>query len=308
MAVGPNQGSSEWWSINPAGVNERACYFDDTYVFGSDGSFSNVLGEQTWIEGWQAGFDGCGEPVSPHDGTNPATYSFDESSGLLTISGLGAYIGLPKATNSGEINNPADAPSSITYIVDLVDDSTAIIDIEAGPGVWWRYKLVKIANPLSSPLTGTWQVASEPGSLAVGPNQGSSEWWSINPAGVNERACYFDDTYVFGSDGSFSNVLGEQTWIEGWQAGFDGCGEPVSPHDGTNPATYSFDESSGLLTISGLGAYIGLPKATNSGEINNPADAPSSITYIVDLVDDSTAIIDIEAGPGVWWRYKLVKN
>ena len=308
LAVGPNQGSSEWWSINPAGVNERACYFDDTYVFGSDGSFSNVLGEQTWIEGWQAGFDGCGEPVSPHDGTNPATYSFDESSGLLTISGLGAYIGLPKATNSGEINNPADAPSSITYIVDLVDNSTAIIDIEAGPGVWWRYKLVKIANPLSSPLTGTWQVASEPGSLAVGPNQGSSEWWSINPAGVNERACYFDDTYVFGSDGSFSNVLGEQTWIEGWQAGFDGCGEPVSPHDGTNPATYSFDESSGLLTISGLGAYIGLPKATNSGEINNPADAPSSITYIVDLVDNSTAIIDIEAGPGVWWRYKLVKN
>ena len=308
LAVGPNQGSSQWFSIDAVGVNDRACYFDDTYVFGSDGSFSNVLGEQTWIEGWQAGFDGCGEPVAPHDGTNPATYSFDESSGLLTISGLGAYIGLPKAINSGEIDNPANAASSITYIVDLVDDSTAIIDIEAGSGVWWRYKLVRIANPPSSPLTGTWQVASEPGSLAVGPSQGSSEWWSIDAVGVNDRACYFDDTYVFGSDGSFSNVLGEQTWIEGWQAGFDGCGAPVAPHDGTNPATYSFDESSGFLTISGLGAYIGLPKATNSGEINNPVNAASSITYIVDLVDDSTAIIDIEAGSGVWWRYKLVKN
>ena len=144
--------------------------------------------------------------------------------------------------------------------------------------------------------------------MAVGPSQGSSEWWSIDANGVNERGCYFDDTYVFGSDGSFSNVLGEQTWIEGWQAGFDGCGAPVAPHDGTNPASYSFDESSGLLTISGLGAYIGLPKATNSGEINNPVNAASSITYIVDLVDDSTAIIDIEAGSGVWWRYKLVKN
>jgi len=308
LAVGPNQGSSQWFSIDAVGVNDRACYFDDTYVFGSDGSFSNVLGEQTWIEGWQAGFDGCGAPVAPHDGTNPATYSFDESSGLLTISGLGAYIGLPKAINSGEIDNPANAASSITYIVDLVDDSTAIIDIEAGSGVWWRYKLVRIANPPSSPLTGTWQVASEPGSLAVGPNQGSSQWFSIDAVGVNDRACYFDDTYVFGSDGSFSNVLGEQTWIEGWQAGFDGCGAPVAPHDGTNPATYSFDESSGLLTISGLGAYIGLPKAINSGEIDNPANAASSITYIVDLVDDSTAIIDIEAGSGVWWRYKLVKN
>ncbi|MGI9559395.1 MAG: hypothetical protein ACR2MJ_00545, partial [Flavobacteriaceae bacterium] len=164
------------------------------------------------------------------------------------------------------------------------------------------------SQPVNSPLTGTWQISSEPGSLAVGPNQGSSEWWSIDANGVNERGCYFDDTYVFGSDGSFSNVFGEQTWIEGWQAGFDGCGAPVAPHDGTNPATYSFDESSGLLTISGLGAYIGLPKATNSGEINNPANAASTITYIVDLVNDSTAIIDIEAGSGVWWRYKLVKN
>lgn len=157
-----------------------------------------------------------------------------------------------------------------------------------------------------SPIVGTWQVASEAGSLGVGPTQGATNWWSIDATGVADRACYYDDSYVFGSDGSFTNVLGSDTWLEGWQAGFEGCGEPVAPHNGTNPATYSYDQSSGTLTIVGEGAYIGLPKAHNGGEDGNPVN--NTITYIVDFVDDNTIIMDIEAGSGVWWRYKLVKN
>jgi len=162
------------------------------------------------------------------------------------------------------------------------------------------------SQPVNSPLTGTWQVASEPGSLAVGPNQGSSEWWSIDANGVDERGCYFDDSYVFGNDGSFSNVLGDDTWVESWQAGFDGCAVPVAPHDGTNPATYSYDDSTGTLTVSGLGAYVGLPKAHNGGEDGNPVN--NTVTYLVDFIDENTIFIDIEAGSGVWWRYKLIKN
>ena len=303
LGVGPTQGATNWWSIDATGVADRACYYDDSYVFGSDGSFTNVLGSDTWLEGWQAGFEGCGEPVAPHNGTNPATYSYDQSSGTLTIVGEGAYIGLPKAHNGGEDGNPVN--NTITYIVDFVDDNTIIMDIEAGSGVWWRYKLVKSSEPVS-PIVGTWQVASEAGSLGVGPTQGATNWWSIDATGVADRACYYDDSYVFGSDGSFTNVLGSDTWLEGWQAGFEGCGEPVAPHNGTNPATYSYDQSSGTLTIVGEGAYIGLPKAHNGGEDGNPVN--NTITYIVDFVDDNTIIMDIEAGSGVWWRYKLVKN
>ena len=142
--------------------------------------------------------------------------------------------------------------------------------------------------------------------MGVGPTQGATNWWSIDASGVSERACYFDDTYVFGTDGSFTNVLGEETWLEGWQAGFDGCGTPVAPHDGSNPATYTFDESSGTITIVGEGAYIGLPKAHNGGEDGNPVN--DTITYLVEFVDNNTIIVDIEAGSGVWWRYHLVKN
>ena len=302
LAVGPSQGSSEWFSIDAAGVTQRACYFDDTYVFGADGSFSNVLGSDTWLEAWQGTADACGTPVAPHNGSNPATYVHNQAAGTVTVTGDGAFIGLPKAHNGGEDGNPVN--DTITYIIDFVDTNTAIVDIEAGSGVWWRYKLVKETDV--SPLVGTWQVASEAGSLAVGPSQGSSEWFSIDAAGVTQRACYFDDTYVFGADGSFSNVLGSDTWLEAWQGTADACGTPVAPHNGSNPATYVHNQAAGTVTVTGDGAFIGLPKAHNGGEDGNPVN--DTITYIIDFVDTNTAIVDIEAGSGVWWRYKLVKN
>lgn len=309
LGVGPNQGDISWWAIDDAGVVERACYFDDEYVFGADGSFMNVLGSETWIEGWQGNDpEGCAAPVFPHDGSNPATYVYDATTETLTLNGTGAYMGLPKVFNGGELTNPDDAPESITYIIDLSDDgSTMILDISIGSG-WWRFKLIKEGGGAVSPLTGTWQVAAEAGSLGVGPDQGDISWWSIDDAGVAERACYFDDLYIFGSDGSFSNDMGGETWLEDWQGANFECGAPIYPHDGSNPASYVYDASLSTVTLNGLGAYLGLPKVFNGGELTSPDDAPESITYIIELMEDNTVmIVDISIGSG-WWRYKLVKN
>ncbi len=307
IGVGPNQGDVSWWANGADDVNARACYFDDTYVFGLDGSFSNVLGDETWIEGWQGGTDACGAPVAPHDGTAVATYTYDQAAGKVTLNGKGAYLGLAKVFNGGELANPADAPNSITYEVTLSDnDNTMILDISIGGG-WWRFKLVKEGGPVVSPLVGTWQMAPEAGAIGVGPGLGDISWWSNSNDDVAGRACFFDDTYVFGADGSFGNVLGSETWIEGWQGGSDACGTPVAPHDGTADATYTWDAEAGTLTIDGKGAYLGIPKAFNGGELANPADAPDSITYNITLADnDTTMILDISIGGG-WWRFKLVK-
>jgi hypothetical protein len=163
-----------------------------------------------------------------------------------------------------------------------------------------------------SPLEGTWQIAPEAGSLGVGPNQGDISWWSIDDAGVIQRDCFYDDTYVFGADGSFSNVLGIDTWIEGWQGGSDACGAPVDPHDGFVAATYTYNESTGTVTLNGTGAYLGIPKAFNGGELTNPADAPEFITYEVAFSENNTVmVLDIHIAPGTeegWWRFKLIKN
>lgn len=165
----------------------------------------------------------------------------------------------------------------------------------------------KAATP-SAGLVGTWKVAAEPGSLKVGPSSGSGEWFSINAAQVAERACYYNDTYVFSANGSFSNVLGADTWLETWQGVTkDVCGTPVAPHNGATGATYLYDAVGRNLTITGSGSYVGLPKANNAGELPN-VPVPNSITYKVTLTDNNNTMnIVIESGSGVFWSYKLVR-
>lgn len=165
----------------------------------------------------------------------------------------------------------------------------------------------KAATP-SAVLVGTWKVAPEAGSLKVGPSSGSGEWFSISAAQVTERACFYDDTFVFSSNGSFSNVLGTETWLEKWQgAAADGCGAPVAPHNGPTGATYLYDAVAKTLTITGKGSYIGIPKANNAGELDK-VPVPNSIVYKVTLTDNNNTMnVVIESGSGVFWSYKLVR-
>ena len=56
----------------------------------------------------------------------------------------------------------------------------------------------------ASGLEGEWKLSPEAGALKVGPSPGSGEWWSNDEQVVIDRACYFDDLYVFGQDGSLN--------------------------------------------------------------------------------------------------------
>ena len=312
LKVGPSSGNGDWWTIDDAGVAGRACYYDDEYVFGADGSFKNVLGTETWVEAWQGvTADVCSSPVAPHDGSNSATFIHDETNNKVTVNGLGAYIGLPKANNAGELPGVA-VPSSITYDITLSNNNTVMeVIIEAGSGVFWTYKLVKDggSSATTTPIDGTWKVAPEAGSLKVGPTSGNGDWWTIDDAGVTQRACFYDDEFVFNAGGTFNNVLGSDTWLEGWQGTADACGTPVAPHDGSVAATFAYDASTNTITLNGKGAYLGIPKANNAGELADPAAAPDSIVYNVTLSNNDTEMeIIIEAGAGVFWTFKLVKQ
>ena len=153
-------------------------------------------------------------------------------------------------------------------------------------------------------LEGVYTLANSPTSLAVGPALGDFSWWSIQ-GDVAVRACLYDDEFIFGSDGTFQNVQQGSTWLEGWQSGTeDACGTPVAPHDGSNAATWT-DNGDGTVTLNGVGAHLGLAKVNNAGELDNPANAPESITYPYTL-DGDNLTIDINFGPG-FWHYELVR-
>ena len=159
-------------------------------------------------------------------------------------------------------------------------------------------------------VTGTWVLKPAANAMAVGPKKGDYSWWG-NPADevTGARACQFDDEFVFMSDGTFKNILGDETFLEGWQ-GADGCGAPVAPHDGKTAATWTANEST--ITIKGRGAFLGIPKVVNMLELDKAEDLeasiPDSIVYMASIVED-TMIVEIQiSSDGAHWKFELVKQ
>jgi hypothetical protein len=244
-------------------------------------------------------------PVAPHDGSNNAIYEYDQDASTLKLTGVGAYLGLPKVVNGGELAIPGDAPESVTYNVAVLDGDTMTVTIDYGGG-WWQFRLLRISN---SPLVGNWKIGADGGS-GVGPLEGDVSWWNTGLDGVAEaRPCWLDDVYHFGAAGVFQNFQDGESWIEEFAGGpaDGGCGAPVAPHDGSNFATYQYDEGAGTLTLSGVGAYLGLPKAVNGGELAAPGDAPDSVTYNVLTFDSGIITVSIDYGGG-WWTFTLGKE
>ena len=299
--VGPSSGDTSWWVADAAAVTARACWFDDIFEFGADGSFKNIQGDETWLEPWQ-GTDpeACGTPVAPHDGSNGAIFHYDEEASTLKLTGRGAHLGLPKAVNGEELTDPALAPESITYDVLILDGDTMTVTVDSGTG-WWTFRLTRASN---NPMVGKWKLAGE-GSAGVGPSAGDTSWWVADADAVAARACWFDDIFHFGGDGTFQNYQGTETWLEPWQ-GTDpeACGAPVAPHDGSASAVFEYDEAASTLTINGKGAHLGLPKAVNGAELTDPAAAPESVTYDVLTLDDDTMTVTIDVNNG-WWTFVL---
>ncbi len=162
----------------------------------------------------------------------------------------------------------------------------------------------------NSAVSGDWKLAPVEGALAVGWDAANvGGWWSNSADEVTTRSCLFDDIFRFGEDGSFSNVMGSQTWLEVWQ-GVDGdqCGTPVAPHNGSSTMNYTYDSANSTLTVNGLGAHIGLPKVYNGGELGNPLDAPSSVTYTITEMTETAMTLQINYFDTYVWQFKLAKD
>ena len=237
------------------------------------------------------------------------TYTVDENNGLLVNFTNASLNADSYSWDFGDGETSTEMSPSHTY----ASDGTYNVSLTAtnSGGSAEASESLELASELTlADLNDTWKVAPEAGALAVGPSQGDGSWWSLSEADVTTRACFMDDRYTLGSDGSFSIVMDGETWLEGFQGvDSDQCGAPVAPHDGSGSYTYEATETT--LTLSGEGAFMGLPKANNAGELPN-VDVPTSITYtITEFVRDGAGkrlVLDIECGAGVWWRFTFVSQ
>ena len=241
---------------------------------------------------------------------------------------INSFDSAPADTNywGHEISENADSTLSfvnVSYITDQVAEGTGAMQLDYSAHnseSWGGYAKIEhmVRQPLPPDtsgggdgpgLAGTWKLSPVAGALAVGPNPDDGSWWSNSADDVTTRGCLFDDEYVFNADGSFQNVLGDDTWNETWQDGVDaeGCGAPVAPHDGSNAATYVHDATASTLTLNGVGAFLGIAKAYNNSELSDDGDgvtgssgAPESITYTVHPTDDGTLKLSVPTASGHW--------
>ena len=162
----------------------------------------------------------------------------------------------------------------------------------------------------------TWKLAPQAGSLWVGPPDASTTWWAIGGTAATDRPCAYDDEWTFNSDGDMIYDTQGDIWAETYMGvATDGC-QPESVLTGPKAAwasgTHGFEIIPGggpngedQIKVNGMGGFIGLPKAANTGEVSSPV---ASITYyILSMTDDGTArYMEIQCNcTSLLWRFTL---
>ncbi len=171
--VGPTVGDVGWWAF---GINtplgDRPCVLDDAYTFNPDGSFDFNSNGTLFVDGeanggWLGATEGCydesepgtltgpnGEDLSAFGNGGSYNFNFDATANTITIDGLGAYVGLPVKTESGDSYIPV---STKTYQIfhsatgDIAD--TLSIAINALDNTFaWNFFLVSYHNPADLPV------------------------------------------------------------------------------------------------------------------------------------------------------------
>ncbi len=172
LGIGPNEGDNSWWGF---GINtphgDRPCILDDSYTFHSDGTWEKNTNGTLYVDatangGWGPA-EGChdeteagiltastGENLSAYANGGSYTYDFDAAANIITLNGLGAYIGLAQKTDTGDDFIPRSVKTY--HIFEMVEDPIAdrlhiSIAINGGAGGYWNFYLLSYHNPADLP-------------------------------------------------------------------------------------------------------------------------------------------------------------
>ena len=160
----------------------------------------------------------------------------------------------------------------------------------------------------------TWSLAQQAGEIWVGPD-GNTTWWAIPATGPTDRPCLFNDEWIFSEDGTMEYDANGDVYAETYMGvAAEGCTPETNltyPHDAWASGIHSFEIIPGngplpdQLKVNGLGAFIGIPKAANGGEVSSPV---TSVTYdilsMTDVAGDRYMEIECDFGGGLW-RFTL---
>jgi len=265
-----------------------------------------VLNQTNWIKYLIPAFAllfiiACGDDDPGTGGTDAPVASFQyeiDANDFLTVNftnfsqnATGQSWDFGDNTNSTEENPSHTYASGGTYTVTLT--ATGLDGTSAT-----RSESFTLTDPNSAlkVLTGetskTWKLFREGVSMSLGPNADSpAEYWA-GLTNDGSRPCMYeqeftfniDGTYTFDDKGSFwaefgvfnnhpsgcdANVTAEQCFDATPANMVNACGADVSAWlSGTHQ--FDYDPATGSLTLTGMGAWIGIPKLGSTGESDVP--------------------------------------
>lgn len=213
-----------------------------------------------------------------------ATATVTDENPVHTYAAPGTYtVKLTAVSNDGKSNDV------LSQAVAITDPNAELTKLVGDASKTW--KLLRVAAP------GRWP-------LEVGPITKDQVWWAQGRDNdeIALRPCIMNDEFTFGRDGSYRFNSNGDFWAEGgvFDASVANLCQETNAANLIGPGgldlsafgdgTFTFALTTGTkptLTVSGLGAYIGLPKIGTDYEVSVPQQ---SVT--LDIIKLSDGVVD----------------
>jgi len=195
--------------------------------------------------------------------------------------------------------NAADASATYEQSIQITDPNDA-------------YKL------LTGEVSKTWKLFREGTSMSLGESiENPANWWEgLQNDGARPCLYYqeftfgFDGTYTFNDNGMFWGEFGVFDGTDLFEVCFEAIPANMINKDGVDVSawlsgthSFTYDPSAGSATLTGEGAWIGIPKLSTTGEVTVPQ---SSVTFnVVEIVQNEgydLMTIGFDYGEAGYWK------
>ncbi len=173
----------------------------------------------------------------------------------------------------------------------------------------------------------TWKLVREGASTGIGPDAANwAFWWNLTNNGT--RNCVYDDEFIFSRNGGFEFKDNGTFWGEGdvyvegsdkenlFEICFDATvenltvdGNDLSAWLSSSSHTYTYNATDKNISLSGMGAWMGLVKLGTDGYVTTPQ---ASTTFDIILTDGGTSGVDTldvifdYSAIGNYWKIRYV--
>lgn len=249
-------------------------------------SFQYEVSEENWQQVTFSNFSQNAETYSWNFGDGETS---TEENPVHTYAAAGDYTVVLTATNS------AGASATFEELIEIKDPFEAL-------------------TLLAGETSKTWRLYRVGTSMGVGPSAADPRsWWSLENDGTRPCVYFheftfnrdmefiFDDMGAFwGEDAIFSETPVHATCFEATPANMVNTdGVDVSAWlSGTH--SFEYDPNTNMVTLNGMGAWMGLPQLTTTGEQNTPVASKSFKITIEQHEGYDLMIVLYEYDWGVW--------